>query len=75
MFVAWAFCANEYVKEEKEKITTFSTRGYLLNNMLYNNNIQKVVLYRKVVFSKVTFKSLFKVSVLLELVVHVNNSR
>jgi len=36
--------------------------------------IPKVVLYHEVVFfSKVTFKSWFQVSILLELVVHVNN--
>jgi len=81
---ARASCANEYAKEkEKEKNTTFSIKchGALLKYkrdtyliIRLHNKIPKVVLYCEIVFSKVSFKSWFQVSVLLELVVRVNNS-
>jgi len=84
MLAAGVSCANKYVKEEREKNTTFSTkchkvslkykRDYFLITCLHNY-IPKVVLYHEIVFTKVAFKSWVQVSILLELVIHVNNSR
>jgi len=56
-----------------QDVTKIKGITYLITCL--HNNIPKIVLYREIVFTKVAFKSFVQVSVLLELVVRINNSR
>jgi len=70
MLAAWAFCANKYAKEEKEKNTTFYTechkallkykRDYLLNNMLVITIHQRLFYITRLLFPKLLLKVSFR---------------